>query len=375
MNIIYLILKEIKQSFRDKKNMSMMILFPIVLIIVLGSALNSAFSNELTIETPKVLYKIESASQDAIELKRNFIDKGKDFNIEFIEAESIDKAKNDLINTNKYASFLEMKEENKIVLYTNDRETMSAGLVESILGTFVQKYNAVAEIAKVNPRLIGEIVSDNNAEFTQISSVNKTRKPSSMDYYAVTMLTLIIMYGSNTGLYGIAGERSSKTRDRILSGPVKKYEFLTGKTLGGIFVTALQVLVVIAVSKYILKANWGDDIFTVFLTVLSLIVMSISFGVGLGFIFENTNAASGILNFVIPIIAFLAGAYVPIDGIENKVFQAITYLSPVKWTNKAIFRVIYNSDYSNVIPAIAINLAISVVFITICSVLFRKESV
>jgi ABC-2 type transport system permease protein len=375
MNIIYLILKEVKQSFRDKKNMRMMILFPIVLILVIGSALSSAFSNNLTIKTPKVFYRIESNSEEALQLKNNFIDKGKEFNIEFMEAESSDKAKDALINGSDYACFLEVKEENKIVLYKNDREEMSAGLVESILETFVQKYNTVAEIAKVNPRIVSDIVSNNNADFTEIVSVNKTRKPTSMDYYAVTMLTLIIMYGANTGLYGIAGERSSKTRDRILIGPVKRYEFLTGKTLGGIFVTALQVLVVIAFSKYILKTNWGDDIFTVFLTVLSLIVMSISFGVGLGFIFKKTNVASGILNFAIPIMAFLAGAYVAIDGIENKVFQTITYLSPIRWTNKAIFGVIYNSDYSKVIPAIIINLAISVVFIAICSVLFRRENV
>jgi ABC-2 type transport system permease protein len=344
------------------------------LIIVIGSALNSAFSNELTIETPRVLYKIESTSQDAVELKRNFIDKGKDFNIDFIEAESAESAKNSIINSDDYACFLEVKEENKIQLYENDTRSFKAGLVESILETFVQKYNAVAEIAKVNPRLVGEIVSDNNTEFTEISSVNKARKPSSMDYYAVTMLTLIIMYGSNTGMYGIAGERSSKTRDRILSGPVKKYEFLAGKTLGGIFVTALQVIVVIVVSKYGLKANWGEDIFTVFLTVLSLIVMSISLGVGLGFIFEKTNVASGILNFVIPVMAFLAGAYVNLDGIESNVFQTLTYISPVRWTNKAIFGVIYNSDYSKVIPAILINLTISAVFIVVCSVLFRREN-
>jgi ABC-2 type transport system permease protein len=375
MNIIYLILKEIKQSFRDKKNMSMMILFPIILIIVLGSALKSAFSGNLTIETPKVLYKIESTSQSAKELKANFIDKGKEFNIEFEEAEDIDKAKESLTGKGDYACIIEMKEENKILIYKNDKRNLSAGLVEIMLSTYVQKYNSVAEIVKVNPKAVGEIISDNNAEYTQISSVNETRKPSSTDYYAVTMLTLIIMYGASTGLYGVARERSSKTRDRILSGPVKKYEFLIGKTLGGIVVTTLQVIIVIVVSKYALKTNWGDDIFTILLTVISLIVMSISMGVGLGFIFKKANVASGILNFAIPVMAFLAGAYISVDQFQNKTFQLITYLSPVRWTNKAVFGVIYNSDYSKVIPAIAINLAISVVFITICSMLFRKENV
>jgi len=216
-------------------------------------------------------------------------------------------------------------------------------------------------------------MQDTNTDFTAVNSVNKKAQPSSLDYYAVAMLTLIIMYGTNTGLYGIAGEKNLKTRDRILASPVKKYEFLVGKTLGGIFATTLQVIIVIAFSKYVLKTNWGEDIFTIFLIVLSLIIMAISLGVGLGFIFKKENVASGILNFVIPVMCFLAGAYVPIEVIGNHTFESITYLSPLRWTNKAIFQIIYNSDYSKVFPAITINISIAAVFLIICSILFRRE--
>jgi ABC-2 type transport system permease protein len=373
MNIIHLILKEIKQSFRDRKSMVMMTLFPIILIVVLGAALKSNFSDNIDIGTPKVLYKIESKSTASEEFKKNFIDKGKDFNIDFEEAENIDEAKKELISRADYACILVVGVDSKIQLYKNDKETLKAGLVESILDTYVQRYNSISEIAKLNPKVLTDIMQDTNTDFTAVNSVNKKAQPSSLDYYAVAMLTLIIMYGTNTGLYGIAGEKNLKTRDRILASPVKKYEFLVGKTLGGIFATTLQVIIVIAFSKYVLKTNWGEDIFTIFLIVLSLIIMAISLGVGLGFIFKKENVASGILNFVIPVMCFLAGAYVPIEVIGNHTFESITYLSPLRWTNKAIFQIIYNSDYSKVFPAITINISIAAVFLIICSILFRRE--
>ena len=44
MNIISIIIKEVKQSFRDRKSMAMMILFPIALIVVISAAFSSSFS-------------------------------------------------------------------------------------------------------------------------------------------------------------------------------------------------------------------------------------------------------------------------------------------------------------------------------------------
>lgn len=103
--------------------------------------------------------------------------------------------------------------------------------------------------------------------------------------------------------------------------------------------------------------------------------MAISIGVGLGFIFKNENVANGVLNFMIPVMVFLGGSYMSVDTFGSKTFQAITYLSPVRWVNRSIFDVIYNNNYSKVPYAIMINIIIAVVFLAISSLLFRKENV
>ena len=174
--------------------------------------------------------------------------------------------------------------------------------------------------------------------------------------------------------FGIASEKNSRTRDRILMSPVRKYEFLIGKTIGGVIGTILQIAIVIMFSKFVLHANWGNDIFTVLIIFISQIIMAISIGVGLGFIFKNENVANGVLNFMIPVMVFLGGSYMSVDGFGSKTFQVITYLSPVRWDNKSIFDVIYNSNYSKVPYLIMINIIIAVVFIAISSLLFRKEN-
>lgn len=376
MNVISIIIKEIKHNLRNRKSLIMMILLPIVLILVLGTALKSVFGTSINIGTPKVLYIIENNGVAADNFKTNFIDKGKDYNINFLKTKDIESAKKKLITTDEYACIVQMKDDSKIIVYNNNKSNLQGGIVDSIISIYAQKYNAIAEIQKINPRSLTNILSDNNADYTSISSVNKINKPSSLNYYTIAEMALIIMYGSSAGLYGIAREKNSKTRDRILSGPVRKSEFLVGKTIGGVLVTVLQILIVILFSKYVLKADFGSDIFTVMAIFTSQIIMAVSMGVGLGFIFKNENIASGILNFLIPVIVFLGGSYSPVDHMGSKLFtDVITYLSPVRWVNQSIFGVIYSGDYSKVIPTIMINIGIGLIFLASASLIFRRESV
>ena len=374
MNIISIIIKEIKHNFRDRKSMVMMILFPIALIVVISAAFSSSFSSSIDIGTPKVLYSIEGSGVASDNFKTGFIEKGKDFKIEFTKMNDMDSAKKKLVSK-EYDAIIEMKSDNKIEFYKSNVESLRAGVVESILSTYVQEFNVIIDVCKVNPGIINSLIRDNNNNYSTIISVNKSSQPSSLDYYTIAEIALIIMYAGMAGLFGIASEKNSKTRDRILISPVRKYEFLIGKTIGGVIGTILQIAIVILFSKYVLKANWGNDIFTVLLIFISQIIMAISIGVGLGFIFKNENVANGILNFMIPVIVFLGGSYMPVDGFGSKTFQAITYLSPVRWVNRSIFDVIYNNDYSKVPFAILINLGIAVIFLAISSLLFRKENV
>jgi len=374
MNIISIIIKEIKHSFRDKKSMAMMILFPIALIVVLGAALKSDFTSNIDIGIPKVLYSIEAQGAVSDSFISSFIEKGKDFKIEFTKMDNMDLAKKKVISS-EYDAIIVLNSNNKIEFYKSGLESLKAGMVEGILSTYVQQFNVITGISKVNPQIINSLLSDTNADYSTITSLNEGTQPSSLDYYTIAEIALIIMYAGMTGLFGIASEKNLKTRDRILICPVKKYEFLIGKTIGGVICTILQITIVILFSKYVLKANWGNDIFTVLLIFVSQIVMAISLGVGLGFIFKNENVANGVLNFMIPVIVFLGGSYMTVDGLGGKTFQAITYLSPVRWVNRSIFDVIYNNNYSKVSSAILINIGIAVIFIAISSLLFRKENV
>jgi len=375
MNIINILVKEFKHNTRNWKANAMMVLFPILLIIILGAAFVNMFSQSIDLSGIKVLYTTQ-CSKELADGFRNFTDElNKGMKIVFVETTDTEKGIKSAGDNTEYSCYILLTDNpEEIKIYKNERYNTEANMVESILKGFAQRYGAIAEIARTNPAVLGKVMSDTTADFVKTEALNKERQPGSLDYYAVTMLTLIIMYASLTGFYAVKNEQNLKTGNRILCAPVRKYEVMVGKVLGGILVTIVQVSVVLLFSKLILKADWGNDILTVLLVVLAESIMAISLGVVCAFLIKNDGAASGILNMLIPTVVFLGGGYVPLSTMGEGVSR-LSVISPVKWTNEALFKIIYNNDYSAVLPAIMICLGVAALFIMISAYFSSKEAV
>lgn len=373
MSVLNIITKEFKQNIRNWKANIMMVLFPIVLMIILGAAFSGVFNNNIEINDMKVLYTVNADEQLASAFRDFTNDIKKNTGISFEETSDVDKgiaSAKDVVYS-CYVLVTDKPEEIKI--YKNNRYSLNANLLKSMISTFTTRYSAMSAIAKSNPQIVSTIMADTAMDFVKTQSLDGKRQPGSMDYYGVTMLTLIVMYASMTGLWAIKSEQLQKTGNRMLCSPVNSYEILVGKVLGGILVTIVQFGIVILVSKYILKVYWGSNIWVILLIILSEAIMAISIGTGIAYLIKNDGAANGLLNTLIPIIVFFGGGYMPLSQMSGDLLK-ITNISPLKWVNDSIFRVVYDGDYSKVIPAIAINLVVAAVFVVVSAVFTRKEA-
>ncbi|MDP4144625.1 MAG: ABC transporter permease [Bacillota bacterium] len=370
--MLNIIKKCIILNMRDKKNLVLMILFPIALIGILGSVFNNNFEGT-SIGKIDVLYS-QTGNGNANKAFEVFKENSKNLNIVFLQVNDESKAVKEIKNA-KYSCYIKVNGENDTInFYKNEKQNIEAGLVQNVLTIVTQRYSVITEIAKVNPRIVPELAKDTSANFVSLQSVDKKKTPRAMDYYAVTMLTLIIMYASVGGGMSTIAEKTNKTWERMISSPVYKVQIFIGETIGKLIVTFIQAAVVILFSKYVYNADWGSNITAVIAIIATQIIMAISIGIGVAFIFKSENAVAGILNTLIPFMCFLGGAYIKVDSFTNPVFVFFTKMSPVKWSNDAIFRTVYSNDTSYIIPAIAVNLGIAIVFLMISSMIMRRET-
>lgn len=372
MKILLIAAKEIKQNLRDRKGMAMMILFPVLLMLVLGTALSGGFNNTISLKDTKVLYSISGSVQEK-EAFSNFTETMKKTGIQFEKTDNINKALDGIKDTT-YACLINVDSDNNVIdLYENEQYDLKASIVKVILNTYVQRYNLISQIAKLEPMEVKNINAYGNTDYVSVESIDKRITPSALDYYGVTMLTMIILYSSLYGSFSVGGEYINKTADRLLSAPIGRFEILTGKAIGNILSAIIQVIAVIIFSKFVLKIYYGNHIFEFLLLLFSEIIMATVIGMSVSFIFKKQSVSTIILNMFIPLMVFFGGGYGPLDGMSNSLLTSFSKLSPIKWTNDTAFALIYGNSAGNLSISILINIGIAAVFLILASTFFIRE--
>ncbi|MDA7025327.1 ABC transporter permease [Bacillus sp. CLL-7-23] len=370
MNILNIAKKEIISSFRDKRTLFFMLLFPIVLIIILGTALSSAFEQKLKVDDVQVLYQNQSSGGLSVGFKI-FTKEAKKSGINFKKISTGMNGKQE-VKQGHYDAYIEVKDSG-IKLYQSDKQNIKTSIIQGMLTAFSNQYNAVSEMIKVNPQHAKMALANRSHDnYIKETSINSNDKPRSIDYYAVTMTTLIALYGAMSASFLIRGERLGKTADRLMAAPLRKGEIFTGKLIGGMLTNAICIFLVVMVSKFIFKANWGENLGIVLIVLLTVALFAVSLGLGISAMTKTGEAAIAIINVIIPLVGFLGGAYFPLDHLGGAL-AVLKKLSPLTWTNEAITNIIFSNDIAAMLPAIAVNIGLSGLLLLIAIVSLRRR--
>jgi ABC-2 type transport system permease protein len=168
-------------------------------------------------------------------------------------------------------------------------------------------------------------------------------------------------------------ERIKQGNMRIIYSPVRKREIYMSKILVTFLFAGSCHIIVIALLHFILGVNFGgwNSVWVVALMLLFEFFAS-SLGVMLCCIFKSENTANQILSIFINISAILGGLFFQLDGMGSAIAK-LSFISPVKWIVNAIFRIIYDGDFSWFIPCALILIALSLISSQLCSRFFRTE--
>ncbi|WDV46636.1 ABC transporter permease [Clostridiaceae bacterium M8S5] len=365
MKFLSIVKKEMLHNIRDKRAMFLMIIFPILLIVILGAAFSSSFNSSNIIRDVKVSYKINDEGKlgDSFIGFTKSISKELDISFEPLDDEEIAK---DKLREGLYDSFIILNK-NEMKIYVNNLRIYNANLIETMMRSFIDKSKLIAQVIQTKPQAIDTVLSTKGYApvFTENKSIIANNIPSSKDYYSITMFTMIILYSTNIGAFAILSEKIRKTYQRVMSSNIQRITYIMAKVISCFIVTSLQVLIVYLFSKYILGANWGSEPIYILLISASLIFMAVSVGVGLGEGVKNPAIMAAVLNMTIPVFVFLAGGYVPLSIFNSNILNKIAELSPLKWTNQAMFNLIYFNDLGIMAKCIIINLFIGVLFLLV----------
>lgn len=362
----HMTLKELK-TLRDIKMALLMLVSPLATVLLLGTMLTSIFNSSTPIGDVTVLYKNDSR---LAALWEDFVAQAGESGIVLEPAASPDADGIAEVENNRYVGYAELTDDG-IHYYGSSRSTVESDIAESVIAAFADRYRLASEIAKGDPALVETIMASRSGEHVVDRSLAADRLPSAMDYYAVAMLTLIIMFGALNAAGLIDLERTRHTAIRLMASPITKGQIFAGKILGSLLQNVIYVIVVVLVCKYMFHVYWGDNLGLVFVVLMSQIVFVVSLGLGLGYLIKG-KASGAVLMTIIQLAAFFGGSYFPLEGVTG-VMRVIVSLSPLEWTNSAILQLIYANNGAAALQAIGLNIGFSIALLGVALLIMRKR--
>jgi len=361
--------KEIK-ALRDVKMLIYLLVTPIAITLLLGTMLAGDFKSSAAIGDIRVLYQDNGASS---ELKAYWEAYAGQIGASGIVMERADGQVDGIgaVAENRYVGYAELANDG-IRYYGSSRSTVESDIAQSVIAAFTDRYKVAVALSGDDPAQAEAVMaSPGSLDAVQEQSLDADRKPSAMDYYAIAMMTLIVMYGSMSAAGLMSDERTRHTSVRLMAAPITKGQIFTGKILGTVLQHTIAVVVVILVCKYMFNVYWGDNLALVLLVMVSQIIFAISLGLGASYLIPGKAAAS-VMMIIIQIAAFFGGSYFPLEHVTG-VLRAIADLSPLEWTNTALLQIIYAGNGAAGFGAIALNIGISITMLVAAVLIMRKR--
>ena len=183
--------------------------------------------------------------------------------------------------------------------------------------------------------------------------------------YTVMYVFFIISYLSSA----IQDEKQNGTFKRLLSLPVSRRSFLSGKLLTGLIIGLAQVAIIFSVGFFVFGLDLGQDLVALFLLSKSLVAAATAIGLAAA----TTNAGSVLIAPVI-VGALLGGCMFPID-LMPQFLRTISYVVPHSWAMTGYQNLLVRGQgLLQILPQIGVLWAFAVIFFVISVRRFDYDS-
>ena len=273
-NLWNILKKELRELFRDKKSLAMMLVIPIfipLLVIGMSALFESQVSKDVS-EYNKIgfAYEMTEAEKSIAE----------EMNIEIINGNEEElKEKYDNGEINLYIT----KQDNKYIINTDgsDNSTFASSLMETYFNTYKQYLQqSYLQENNINPNEVLNIITVEENVLEQDNYFADYIK----NYAFLFIMMAITVSATYPATDTTAGERERGTLETLLTFPIKSKDIIVGKFLGvtvSSIITGIISLVLAIVSLIITKNMFsiydGIDIMYSPITILFAVIVIIAY--------------------------------------------------------------------------------------------------
>jgi ABC-2 type transport system permease protein len=248
------------------------------------------------------------------------------------------------------------------------------------------KASAIADEMRNTATIIGaanEGSSDDDAQFATVMQRAEQHSIGSIrtDYNlypreglgVVTGLTLMFLMSLVTSSVSlIMDDRKGRTMMRMFSAPVRSYEIAIGNFLGSFMVGLIQIVVVLALGRWVLHYDYEVPIYLYFLVLAAFMLVSMGIASTVAGLIRNPNNAGMLNSLIITPTCMLGGCFWPLSIMPDYMQKAANFV-PQKWAIQAIDIAATGGGWNELWLPFAILGLMAAVFLAIGSAILRPS--
>jgi ABC-2 type transport system permease protein len=388
----YIAVKDLKVQVRDRSAFVILLILPMAMIIILGTVFNwtgSSFSANVALvdlDRGDIARRLTQDVFASPQLKDLLI----------VTTVSTEAQARTLVEQGKmgaaviipagFSEGVSAGTKVSIVVLGNPEAPTQAGVIRNVVQSFtaeVQRRQLAASIAvrtlqqsrAVPPQRMQEAVQAVLAEVgtsqqTGVVSVRTTTQesikvPSALDYYAVGMALLYLIFTANTSTNAMLEEKRQHTLSRILATSTSRVQLLLGKLVGIFAITALQFTTIIVLTRLLYRVSWGASVPAVIIMTVATVLAGAGLSTLIAALARTPEQAGTIGPAVALIYSLIGGCMWPVYEMPAWM-NSLSRLTFTRWSLEGFTSLMVNGGgVSSIIRPVGVCLTMAAAFLLI----------
>jgi len=401
MKALHIALKDLRIRLRDRSTLVMMLLLPVGMTAIIGFA----FGGESGISAVEFLLVAPEEGGMLSDAAAGFLSQHELFEVERADEDEArravaagEKSAAVVVPEGLLASIFEGTAA-EIQVLKDPASGIKAGIVQSMVEQGVSQLSAGSALGRGVFDVLDEDEplsdSENLALWGWMFSWMRdawTDPPVSIDaadadsdedaddfsvhaYFASGFAVLFLLFTMLASAKTIHEERESGTYGRLMTAPLSKISFITGKMLGSYVLASLQILILIALGSILFGIRWGSHPGATIIMALVTAAGATSLAMVIAAAARTGRQTDNVGTAFILVMSLLGGSMWPIEQ-APEAFQRFGRFTFNYWAHGGFKKLVFeDSGLAGITQEIVIISAMSAVFVSVAVLLLSRRRV
>lgn len=372
---------ELRRFWRDRSNIFFVFVFPMLLVILIGSQfggggsdgrvaiagpdseLRSRLTSALRAEDVEVWYDDAATVRDA--LARNRADVGlfptASDDRAFAAREDVDIPV--VVSSKSTAQGALQRVRTAVGQVTTGRSQVAALISVGISEEKARSALTQADASTPAPRVSVTDVDEISQEFGDLGQ---------FDLGAATQTLLFVFLSTLTGASALIQSRREGVLSRIVAQPVSAGQAVAGQALGRFALAMVQGLYLVLGTALLFGVDWGSWPATL-LVLAAFAAVASALAMIIGSVMDNEGAATGVGIGAGLVLAALGGCMTPLEFFPATL-QKVAHVTPHAWAYEAFAEIQrHGAGVLDVLPQLGVLVAMAVVLLAVGAMTLRRS--